>query len=80
MLLSVYPRIHRQLTAYDFCCFNKSLSSFLGSVTTTPPLAPAPSHDQQLEAHLWHQQQLYLREQSEARTVNSTVPESRHIY
>jgi hypothetical protein len=45
-----------------------------------PPLAPAPNHDQQPEGHLRPQQQRYLREQSEARTVNSIVPESRHIY
>jgi hypothetical protein len=45
-----------------------------------PPLSPAPSHDQQLEGHLRPQQQRDLQEQSEARTVNSTVPESRHIY
>jgi hypothetical protein len=40
-----------------------------------PPLAPAPSHDQQPEGYLQPQQQRDLREQSEARTVNSTVPE-----
>jgi hypothetical protein len=45
-----------------------------------PPLAPAPSHDQQPEGHLRPQQQRDLREQSEARTINSTVPKSRHIY
>jgi hypothetical protein len=45
-----------------------------------PPLAPAPSHDQQPEGHLRPQQQRDLREQFEARTVNSIVPESRHIY
>jgi hypothetical protein len=44
-----------------------------------PPMAPAPNHDQQLEGHL-RPQQRDLREQSEARTVNSTVPESGHIY
>jgi hypothetical protein len=47
-----------------------------------PPraMAPAPNHDQQPEGHLQPQQQCDLREQSEARTINSTVPESRHIY
>jgi hypothetical protein len=43
-------------------------------------MAPAPSHDQQLDRHLRPQQQRDLREQSEARTVNSIVPESRNIY
>jgi hypothetical protein len=45
-----------------------------------PPMAPAPNHDQQPEGHPQPQQQRDLREQSEARTVNSNVPESRHIY
>jgi hypothetical protein len=45
-----------------------------------PPLSPAPSHDQQPEGHVRPQQQCDLQEQSEARTVNSTVPESKHIY
>jgi hypothetical protein len=43
-------------------------------------MVPALNHDQQPEGHLWPQQQRDLREQSEARTVNNTVPESRHIY
>jgi hypothetical protein len=45
-----------------------------------PPLTPAPSHNQQPEGHQQVQQQCDLREESEARTVNNTVPESRHIY
>jgi hypothetical protein len=43
-------------------------------------MASAPNHDQRLEGHIRPQQQRDLREQSEARTVNSTVPESMHIY
>jgi hypothetical protein len=43
-------------------------------------MVPAPSHDKQPEGHLWPQQQRDLRDQSEVRTVNSTVPEARHIY
>jgi hypothetical protein len=43
-------------------------------------MALAPSYDQQPGGHLWPQQQRDLREQSEARTANSTVPESSHIY
>jgi hypothetical protein len=45
-----------------------------------PPLAPAPCHNRQPEGHRQIQQQRDLREESEARTVNNTVPESRHIY
>jgi hypothetical protein len=45
-----------------------------------PPLQPAYSRGQQLEgSHQTHQQR-DLREEFEARTVNSTVPESKHIY
>jgi hypothetical protein len=48
-----------------------------------PPLAllaPILVHNQQTEGHHQAQQQRVLWEESEARTVNSTVPESRHIY
>ena len=45
-----------------------------------PPLAPTLVHNQQPEGHRKVQQQRDTREESEARTVNSTVPESRHIY
>jgi hypothetical protein len=45
-----------------------------------PPLQPAYSRGQQLEgSHQTHQQR-DLREESKARTVNSIVPESKHIY
>jgi hypothetical protein len=43
-------------------------------------MAPTLSHNQQLEGHRQVQQQCDAREESEARTVNITVPESRHIY
>jgi hypothetical protein len=43
-----------------------------------PPLmAPTLSHNQQLEGHRQVQQQHDTREESEARTVNNTVPESK---
>jgi hypothetical protein len=45
-----------------------------------PPLAPAPIHNQYPEGHRQVQQQCDHREESEARTVNNTVAESRHIY
>jgi hypothetical protein len=47
-----------------------------------PPaaLAPALARSQQLEGHHHAQQQHDLREESEARIVNNTVPESKHIY
>jgi hypothetical protein len=45
-----------------------------------PPLAPTLVHNQQPEGHRQVQQQRDTREEFEARTVNSTVPESRHIY
>jgi hypothetical protein len=45
-----------------------------------PPLAPTLVHNQQPEGHRQAQQQCDTREESEARTVNSTVPKSRYIY
>jgi hypothetical protein len=45
-----------------------------------PVMAPTSSHNQQPEGQRQIQQQSDAREESEARTVNSTVPESRHIY
>jgi hypothetical protein len=45
-----------------------------------PPLQPTYSRSQQPEGCQHSQQQREFREESEARTVNSTVPESKHIY
>jgi hypothetical protein len=45
-----------------------------------PPLAPVLGHSQQPEGQRHAQQQRDLQEEPEARTVNSTVPESKHIY
>jgi hypothetical protein len=45
-----------------------------------PQLAPTLAHNQQPEGHRQAQQQRDIREESEARTVNTIVPESRHIY
>jgi hypothetical protein len=42
VLLSIYPRIRKQSTAYVFCSFSKSLPSFLGSVTTTATNGACP--------------------------------------
>ena len=46
----------------------------------SPLLAPVLGHSQQPEGQHHAQQQRDLREESEARTVNSTMPESKHIY
>jgi hypothetical protein len=45
-----------------------------------PPLQPAYPQGQQPEGSQQTHQQRDFREESEARTVNSTVPESNHIY
>jgi hypothetical protein len=58
---------------------NHSQASW-GQLPPPPPLAPALVHSQQLEGHHHAQQQRDLREESEARTVNNKVPESKHIY
>jgi hypothetical protein len=52
-----------------------------GWVLPQPPaLAPTSSHNQQSQGQCQVQQQRDTREESEARTINSTIPESRHIY
>jgi hypothetical protein len=43
-------------------------------------MAPTLTHNQQPEGHSQAQQQREAHEESEARTVNIIVPESRHIY
>jgi hypothetical protein len=45
-----------------------------------PPLAPTLVHNQQPKGHRQAQQQCDTRKESETRTINSTVPKSRHIY
>jgi hypothetical protein len=45
-----------------------------------PPLQPTHSRSLQPKGRQHSQQQREFREESEARTVNSTVPESKHIY
>jgi hypothetical protein len=45
-----------------------------------PPLQPTYSRSQQPEGRRHSQQQRDFRKESEAGTVNSTVPESKHIY
>jgi hypothetical protein len=44
------------------------------------PLPPTHTRSQQLEGHTRAQQQCDFWEESEARTVNSTVPKPKHIY
>jgi hypothetical protein len=45
-----------------------------------PPLQPTYPRSQQPEGRQNSQQQREFMEESEARTVNGTVPESKHIY
>jgi hypothetical protein len=45
-----------------------------------PVMTPTSSHNQQPEGHRQIHQQRDAREEFEARIVNNTVPESRHIY
>jgi hypothetical protein len=45
-----------------------------------PPLPPTHTRSQQSEGHQHAKQQRDFREESEARIVNSSVPESKHIY
>jgi hypothetical protein len=45
-----------------------------------PPLQPTYSRSQQPEGRQHSQQQREFKEESEARTIKSIVPESKHIY
>jgi hypothetical protein len=45
-----------------------------------PPLPPAHTQSQQSEGRQHPQQQCDFREEFKARTVNNTIPESKHIY
>jgi hypothetical protein len=54
--------------------------AFWAQLPPPPPLAPVLGHSQQLEGQCHAQQQRDLREESEARIVNSIVLESKHIY
>jgi hypothetical protein len=76
-------------------CYSPYISEYVGnqqpttfvastshSPTSWPQLPPPPPliHNQQLEGRNHTQEQRDLREESEARTVNNTVPELKHIY
>jgi hypothetical protein len=54
--------------------------TFWAQLPPPPPLAPALVRSQQPEGHHYAQQQRDLWEESEARIVNNTVSESKHIY
>jgi hypothetical protein len=54
--------------------------AFWPQLPIPPPLPPTHTRSQQPEGHQHAQQQRDFREESEARTVNSIVPESKHIY
>jgi hypothetical protein len=57
-----------------------SVASASHSRASWPQLPPPPLvHNQQPEGHNHTQQQRDLREESEARIVNNTMPESKHI-
>jgi hypothetical protein len=54
--------------------------AFWPQLPPPPPLQPTYSRSQQPEGCQYTQQQRELREEFEARIVNSIVPESKHIY
>jgi hypothetical protein len=54
--------------------------AFWPQLPPPPPLQPIYSRSQQPAGRQHSQQQREFREESEARTVNSTVPESKRIY
>jgi hypothetical protein len=77
VLFSLYTRIRGQSTC-SFYCFGHSQASW-PQLPLPPPLSPTHTRSQQLEGHQHAQQQRDSREESEARIVNNTVLESKHI-
>jgi hypothetical protein len=77
--LSLHTRVCGQPTCSFYCFGNHSQASW-PQLPPPPPLQPTYSRSQQPEGRQHSQQQHDFREDSEARTVNSTVPESKHIY
>jgi hypothetical protein len=69
---------HQQTTAYVTLGSHSQAS--WAHLPPPPLLPPTLTRSQQPEGHQHAQQQRDFWEESEARTVNSTVPESKHIY
>ena len=67
---------------HNASCYSLYIPKYVSNQQPTTSVASASAlvHNQQLEGHCQAQQERDLREESEARTVNNTVPESRHIY
>jgi hypothetical protein len=80
MLLSLCPRVCRQSTAYGPVASASHSQASWAQLPPPPPLEPTLVRSQQPEGHHHAQQQCDFREEFEARTVNSTVPKSKHIY
>jgi hypothetical protein len=83
ILFSVYSWVCGQSTAifttYSFSSFGKP-SPAAWALAQPLVMAPTSSNNQQPKGQRQIQQQRDAREESEARTVNSTVQVSRHIY
>jgi hypothetical protein len=75
MLLSLRPRVANQQPTVSVASASHSQASW-AQLPLPPPLAPTLVRSQQPEGHHHAQQQRDFREESEARTVNNTVPEA----
>jgi hypothetical protein len=76
---SLHTRICGQ-SSCSFCCFGNHSQASWPQPPQPPPLQPTYSRSQQPEGRQHSQQQHEFRAESEACTVNSTVPESKHIF
>jgi hypothetical protein len=74
-----YILLHAILPTASVASASHSQASW-AQLPPPPPLAPTLARSQQQEGHQHAQQQRDFREESEARTVNSIVYESKHIY
>jgi hypothetical protein len=80
MLFAIYPLVcGNQQPTTSVASASHSQAAW-AQLPPPPPMAPTLIHNQQPEGHRQAQQQRDTREESEARTLNNIVPESRHIY
>jgi hypothetical protein len=75
-----YILLHAILPTYTSAALASHSQASWAQLPLPPPLQPTHTQSQQPEGHTRAQQQRDFREESEARIVNSTVPESKHIY
>jgi hypothetical protein len=80
MLFTIYPEYVGNQQPTTSVALASHSQAARAQLPPPPPLAPTLARNQLPEGHRQAQQQRDIREESEARTVNNTMPKSRHIY